>query len=90
MTIKIFLNKIRGLQLNLSSTIIGHYCDLSPETVKHLLFECPALLFSKNILNIHDGKFFVSCPKGIKLKNLVYVLQSAFNGSSNAWENNSN
>ena len=64
------------------------YCNLECETFEHLIFSCPSLQPSRNILQINNWRDVFVSTNIARLKYVVSVIRGAYSKSSTSWKNN--
>ena len=64
------------------------YCNLECETFKHLIFSCPSLQPSRNILQINNWRDVFVLANIARLKYVVAVIRGAYSKSSTSWKIN--
>ena len=64
------------------------YCNLECETFEHLIFSCPSLQTSRNILQINNWRDVFVSTNIARLKYVVAVIRGADSKSSTSWKLN--
>ena len=62
------------------------YCNLECETFEHLIFSCPSLQPSRNILQINNWRDVFVSTNIARLKYVVAVIRGAYSKSSTLWK----